>query len=110
MQLCLNDEQRQNLVKEAIRVALNDSSPCMDELVELLEFLTAEKVLTAMDITSGCLLFWSVFYEEPTEFGKLVGKLVSVRVIDMNAVKKVLEKVDKHQFHVAMVDAVVSIN
>ncbi|KAK1293449.1 Eukaryotic translation initiation factor isoform 4G-2 [Acorus calamus] len=110
MQLCLNDEQRQNLVKEAIRVALNDSSPCMDELVELLQFLTAEKVLTATDITSGCLLYWSVFDEEPTEFGKLVGNLVSVGVIDMNAVEKVLEKVDNHQFHVAMVDAVVSIN
>ncbi|KAK1316434.1 Eukaryotic translation initiation factor isoform 4G-2 [Acorus calamus] len=110
MQLCLNDEQRQNLVKEAIRVALNDSSPCMDELVELLEFLTVEKVLTATDITSGCLLYWSVFDEEPAEFGKLVGKLVSVRVIDMNAVEKVLEKVDNHQFHVAMVDAVASIN
>ncbi|CBI36548.3 unnamed protein product, partial [Vitis vinifera] len=44
------------VVKEAISLALEKSPPCVDPVAKLLEFLFSKKVLTTMDIGTGCLI------------------------------------------------------
>lgn len=102
-------------VKEAIDLALEKGSPCVEPVGKLLEFLFAKKVLSARDIGTGCLLYGSMLDDigidnpkAPNNFGTVVGKLVLAGGLDFKVVKEVLKKIEDSMYQKAVFDAALS--
>lgn len=99
-------------VKEAIFLALEKSTSCVESLVKLLEHLFSKKVLTASDISTGCLLYASLLSDigidlpkAPSYFGEVIAKLILVGAMDFKVVKEVLKEVDDDYFQKAIFNA-----
>ncbi|KAK1292390.1 Eukaryotic translation initiation factor isoform 4G-1 [Acorus calamus] len=100
------------LVKEVIAVALDESPPCGDLVVKLLEYLLMQRVIMPRDIGTGCLLYGSMLDDigidlprAPTNFGEVVGKLILLGGLDFKVVKEVLGKVEDSYFQKLVFDA-----
>ncbi|XP_072978224.1 eukaryotic translation initiation factor [Typha angustifolia] len=101
------------VVKEAINLALDKGSNCIDPVVRLLEFLFAKNVLKPRDLGTGCLLYASMLDDvgidlpkAPTCFGEVVGKLILARGLSFKVVGEVLKKVEDSRFQQAIFYAV----
>ncbi|XP_062157558.1 eukaryotic translation initiation factor [Alnus glutinosa] len=99
-------------VKEAISLGLEKSPPCVEPVGNLLEYLLAKKVLTPIDIRTGCLLYGSMLDDvgidlpkAPNNFGEIIGKLVFARGLDFKVVNEILEKVEDDRFQKALLEA-----
>lgn len=97
------------VVKEAISLALEQSPPCVEPVVRLLEHLFSKKVVTARDIGTGCLLYASMLDDvgidvpkAPNNFGEIIGKLILVGALDFKVAREVLEKVEDDRFQKAI--------
>ncbi|KAH9760299.1 eukaryotic translation initiation factor isoform 4G-2 [Citrus sinensis] len=93
------------VVKEAIALALEKIPPCVEPVIQLLEFLLNKNVLTTRDIGTGCLLYGSLLDDigidlpkAPNNFGEMVGKLVVAKSLDFIVLKEVLKKVEDNMF------------
>ncbi|KAJ4709550.1 eukaryotic translation initiation factor isoform 4G-1 [Melia azedarach] len=101
-------------VKEAISLALEKSPPCVEPVAQLLEHLLAKKVLTSIDIGTGCLLYGSLLDDiaidlpkAPNNFGEIMGKLILAEGLDFKVVKEVLKKMEEEEmFRKTVLDAV----
>ncbi|RVW38171.1 Eukaryotic translation initiation factor isoform 4G-1 [Vitis vinifera] len=89
------------VVKEAISLALEKSPPCVDPVAKLLEFLFSKKVLTTMDIGTGCLMYGSMLDDigidlpkAPNSFGEVIGNLVLAGALDFKVVTEIMKKVE----------------
>lgn len=104
-----------DIVKEAVSLALEKSPPRVEPVSKLLEHLFAKNVLTAGDITTGCLLYGSMLDDiaidlpkAPNNFGEIIGKLVLVGALDFKVVKEILVKVEDPMFQKAIYNAAVA--
>ncbi|KAJ9689030.1 hypothetical protein PVL29_014600 [Vitis rotundifolia] len=104
------------VVKEAISLALEKSPPCVDPVAKLLEFLFSKKVLTTMDIGTGCLMYGSMLDDigidlpkAPNSFGEVIGNLVLAGGLDFKVVREILKKVEDDRFQKMIFDAVMRI-
>uniref|UniRef100_A0A7N2L111 MI domain-containing protein n=1 Tax=Quercus lobata TaxID=97700 RepID=A0A7N2L111_QUELO len=104
------------VVKEAISLGLEKSSPCAEPVAKLLEYLFAEKVLADGDIELGCLLYGSMLDDvsldvpkAPNGFGEIIGKLVLAGVLDFTVVNKVVMKVEDERLQKTISGAAVRI-
>ncbi|KAL1817729.1 eukaryotic translation initiation factor [Daucus carota subsp. sativus] len=93
------------LVKEAISLALEKIPPCVEPVAKLLEYLSVKKVLTAIDIQGGCLLYGSNLDDigidlpkAPNNFGEIMGKLILAGQLDFKVVEEVLKKMEDNMF------------
>ncbi|XP_008220656.1 PREDICTED: eukaryotic translation initiation factor-like [Prunus mume] len=100
------------VVKEAIAVALEKIPPCVEPVIKLLEFLFNKKVVTSVDIGTGCLLYGSMLDDigidlpkAPTNFGDVIGKLALAGVLDFKVVTQILKKVEDDMFRTAIFGA-----
>ncbi|KAL6226111.1 hypothetical protein ACLB2K_000076 [Fragaria x ananassa] len=100
------------VVKEAISLALEKSTSCVEPLVKLLEHLFSKKVFTASDVRSGCLLYASLLSDicidlpkAPSYFGEVLAKLILVGALDFKAVKEILKEVDDDYYQKAIFNA-----
>ncbi|XP_050384386.1 eukaryotic translation initiation factor [Argentina anserina] len=100
------------VVKEAIFLALEKSTSCVEPLVKLLGHLYSKKVFTANDIRSGCLLYASLLSDigidlpkAPSYFGEVMAKLILVGALDFKVVKEVLKEVDDDYYQKAIFNA-----
>ncbi|KAM5559280.1 hypothetical protein ABKV19_020765 [Rosa sericea] len=103
---------RPEVVKEAISLALEKSTSCVEPLFKLLEHLFSKKVITASDIRSGCLLYASLlsdigidYPKAPSYFGEVMGKLILVGALDFKVVEDVLKEVDDDYYQKAIFNA-----
>ncbi|CAJ1975520.1 unnamed protein product [Sphenostylis stenocarpa] len=101
-------------VKEAISLALDKSPPCVEPVASLIEYLYVKKILTAIDIGTGCLLFGSLLDDigidlpkAPSDFGMIIGKLILAGGLDFKVVKEILKKVEDDMFQRALFDSAV---
>lgn len=101
-------------VKEAISLALEKSSPLIEPVVKLLEYLYMKKVIVARDVGTGCLLYGSMLDDvgidlprAPNSFGEVVGKLVVIGCVDFKLLKEVLKKVEDSLFQKTVFDAAI---
>lgn len=101
------------VVKEAISLALDKGSSCVDLVIKLLDTLLAKKVFTPRDFGTGCLLYGSMLDDiaidlpkAPTYFGEVVGKLVAAGGLSFKVVEEILKKVEDSMFQSAIFDAV----
>ncbi|KAF8033739.1 hypothetical protein BT93_C0103 [Corymbia citriodora subsp. variegata] len=99
------------VVKEAISLALEKSSPCVEPVGRLLEYLLAKKVISSRDIETGCLLYASILDDvaidlpkAPNHFGEVIGKLALVGGLDFKVVQEILKKVEDDRFQKAIFD------
>ncbi|GMY35600.1 eukaryotic translation initiation factor-like [Fagus crenata] len=99
-------------VKEAISLGLEKSPPCVEPVAKLLEYLLAKKVITAIDIRTGCLDYSSMLDDvgidlpkAPNNFGEIIGNLILAGGLDFKVVKEVLKKVEDDRFQSAILDA-----
>ncbi|KAL6331644.1 hypothetical protein AAG906_011584 [Vitis piasezkii] len=104
------------VVKEAISLALEKSPPCVDPVAKLLEFLFSKKVLTTMDIGTGCLMYGSMLDDigidlpkAPNSFGEVIGNLVLAGALDFKVVTEIMKKVEDDRFQKMIFDAVMRI-
>ncbi|XP_016484283.1 eukaryotic translation initiation factor isoform X1 [Nicotiana tabacum] len=88
------------VVKETISLGLDKSPPRVEPVTQLLEYLFAKKVFTAMDLATGCVNFASLLDDlamdlpkAPANFGEIVAKLVLTGAIDFKLVHEILKKV-----------------
>ncbi|KAL2322166.1 hypothetical protein Fmac_026545 [Flemingia macrophylla] len=102
------------VVKEAISLALDKSPPCVEPVANLIEYLYVKKILTPVDVGTGCLLFGSLLDDigidlpkAPSNFGQIIGKLILAGVLDFKVVKEILKKVDDDVFQRAIFDSAV---
>ncbi|KAG5049475.1 hypothetical protein AAZX31_04G140200 [Glycine max] len=102
------------VVKEAISLALDKSPPCVEPVANLIEYLYIKKILTPIDIGTGCLLFGSLLDDigidlpkAPSNFGEIIGKLILAGGLDCKLVREILKKVDDGMFQRAIFDSVV---
>ncbi|XP_061353175.1 eukaryotic translation initiation factor-like isoform X2 [Gastrolobium bilobum] len=93
------------VVKEAISLGLDKSPPCVEPVASLLEYLFVNKILTARDIGTGCLLFGSLLDDigidlpkAPNNFGEIIGKLILAGGLDFKVVNEILKKVEDDLF------------
>ncbi|KAL9439910.1 hypothetical protein AB3S75_018719 [Citrus x aurantiifolia] len=93
------------VVKEAIALALEKIPPCMEPVIQLLEFLLNKNVLTTRDIGTGCLQYGSLLDDigidlpkAPNNFGEMAGKLVVAKSLDFIVLKEVLKVVEDNMF------------
>ncbi|XP_039132080.1 eukaryotic translation initiation factor-like isoform X1 [Dioscorea cayenensis subsp. rotundata] len=93
------------LVKEAINLALDKGSNCPELVGRLLEHLFVKKVLTSGDLGTGCLLYGSMIDDiaidlpkSPSQFGEIVGKLISINAVSFKTVEEILKKVEDSMF------------
>ncbi|PQQ21009.1 eukaryotic translation initiation factor [Prunus yedoensis var. nudiflora] len=100
------------VVKEAVAVALEKIPPCVEPVIKLLEFLFNKKVVTSVDIGTGCLLYGSMLDDigidlpkAPTNFGDVIGKLALAGVLDFKVVTQILKKVEDDMFRTAIYGA-----
>ncbi|KAK6944331.1 Initiation factor eIF-4 gamma, MA3 [Dillenia turbinata] len=104
------------VVKEAISLALEKSSPCVEPVTKLLEYLFTKKVLTAKDLGTGCLVYGSMLDDigidlpkAPNNFGEIVGKLILAGGINFELVKEALKKIEDDRFRKTIFDAAMRI-
>ena len=104
------------VVKEAISLALEKSPPCVDPVAKLLEELLSKKVVTNMDIETGCLLYGSMLDDigidlpkAPSSFGEVIGNLVLAGGLDFKVVMNIMKKVEDDRFQQVMFGAVMKI-
>nr|KYP31940.1 Eukaryotic initiation factor iso-4F subunit p82-34 [Cajanus cajan] len=102
------------VVKEAISLALDKSPPCVEPVANLIEYLYIKKILTPIDIGTGCLLFGSLLDDigidlpkAPSNFGQIIGKLIVAGGLDFKVVKEILKKVDDDMFQRAIFESAV---
>ncbi|XP_020080570.1 eukaryotic translation initiation factor-like, partial [Ananas comosus] len=107
-------EHHPEVVKEAINLALDKGSACIDPLVGLLQFLFAKNVLELRDLGTGCLLYGSMLDDisidlpkAPVYFGEVMGKLILADGLSFKVVEEILKKVEDERFREAIFDAVV---
>ncbi|KAJ0984276.1 hypothetical protein J5N97_002632 [Dioscorea zingiberensis] len=105
-------EYHPEVVKEAINLALDKGSNCVDLVGRLLEHLFAKNVLTSRDLSTGCLLYGSMLDDisidlpnAPKHFGEVVGKLISIGGGSFKIVEEILKKVEDSMFKTAIFDA-----
>ncbi|KAJ4950738.1 hypothetical protein NE237_027570 [Protea cynaroides] len=101
------------VVKEAINLALEKGSACVELVAKLLDYLLSKKVLMPRDIGTGCLLYGSMLDDiaidlpkAPSSFGEVMGKLILAGGLDFKVVKEILKKVEEPLFQKAIFDAV----
>ncbi|KAK7411548.1 hypothetical protein VNO78_02982 [Psophocarpus tetragonolobus] len=102
------------VVKEAISIALDKSPPCVEPVADLIEYLYIKKILTPIDIGTGCLLFGSLLDDvgidlpkAPSNFGEIIGKLILAGGLDFKVMREILKKVDDDMFRRAIFDSAV---
>lgn len=102
----------QEVVKEAINLALEKVPPMVEPTVKLLEYLLAKNVLSARDIGTGCMLYGAQLDDigidlpkAPNNFGEIIGKLVLAGGLNFSVVKEVLKKMEDEFFRKAVFDA-----
>ncbi|XP_073289610.1 eukaryotic translation initiation factor-like [Primulina huaijiensis] len=102
------------VVETAISLGLDKNPPCMEPVSKLLEYLYAKNVLTAKDISVGCLLYAAILDDlaidvpkAPANFGEIIGKLVLAGGLDFNDVKEILTKVSDDFFQKAIFAATI---
>nr|CAD1825023.1 unnamed protein product [Ananas comosus var. bracteatus] len=107
-------EHHPEVVKEAINLALDKGSACIDPLVGLLQFLFTKNVLELRDLGTGCLLYGSMLDDigidlpkAPVYFGEVMGKLILAGGLSFKVVEEILKKVEDERFREAIFDAVV---
>lgn len=100
------------VVKEAIYLALDKIPPRVEPAIKLLEFLFNKKVVTSVDIGTGCLLYGSMLDDiaidlpkAPTNFGEVLGKLALAGALDFKVVKQILKTVEDDMFRTAIFGA-----
>ncbi|OIT01540.1 PREDICTED: eukaryotic translation initiation factor-like isoform X1 [Nicotiana attenuata] len=88
------------VVKETISLGLDKSPPRVEPVAQLLEYLFAKKVFTAIDLATGCVNFASLLDDlamdlpkAPANFGEIVAKLVLTGAVDFKLVHEILKKV-----------------
>ncbi|KAE8682719.1 Eukaryotic translation initiation factor isoform 4G-1 [Hibiscus syriacus] len=93
----------------------------LDEALQCVEELKSpayhpEKVLTARDIGTGCLLYGALLDDvgidlpkAPNNFGEIIGKLVLSGGLDFKVVKEVLKKMEDDFYQKAVFDATMRI-
>ncbi|KAL6984926.1 Eukaryotic translation initiation factor isoform 4G-1 [Sarracenia purpurea var. burkii] len=104
------------VVKEAISLALEKIPPRVDPVAKLLEYLFTEKVLKAMDLGTGCLMYGSMLDDlgidlpkAPNNFGEVIGKLILAGGLDFKVLKEILKNVEDDWFKKAIFDAAMRI-
>ncbi|RDX79443.1 Eukaryotic translation initiation factor isoform 4G-1 [Mucuna pruriens] len=102
------------VVKEAISLALDKSPPCVEPVVNLIEYLYIKKILTPIDIGTGCLLFGSLLDDigidlpkAPSNYGEIIGKLILAGGLNFKVVIEILKKVEDDLFQRAIFDSAV---
>ena len=102
------------VVKEAICLALDKSPPCVEPVANLMEYLYIKKILTAIDIEAGCLLFGSLLDDigidlpkSPSNFGMIIGKLILAGGLDFKVAREILKKVEDDMFQREIFDSAV---
>ncbi|CAN1811800.1 Eukaryotic translation initiation factor isoform 4G-1 [Linum perenne] len=102
------------VVKEAIALGLEENPPCVDPVFKLLEYLSTKKILTARDITTGCMLYATMLDDigidlprAPNNFGEIVGKLILSTVLDFKSVMEIVKKMEDDMFQKSVLDAAV---
>ncbi|XP_043704925.1 eukaryotic translation initiation factor isoform X2 [Telopea speciosissima] len=102
------------LVKEAINLALEKGSACVELVTKLLDYLFTKEVLMAKDIGTGCLLYGSMLDDiaidlpkAPSSFGEVIGKLVLAGCLDFKVVVEIMKKVEEPRFQKAIFDAAI---
>ncbi|CAJ2649608.1 unnamed protein product [Trifolium pratense] len=102
------------VVKEAISLGLEKNPPCVEPVAKLIEYLFTKKILSARDIGTGCLLFASLIDDisidlpkAPSNFGEIIGKLVSAGGLDFKVVREILKKVGDDYFQKAIFNSAV---
>ncbi|KAL9151111.1 hypothetical protein ABFS82_11G031600 [Erythranthe guttata] len=97
-------------VKEALSLGFEKGSSFVEPIAKLLEYLFSKNVLSADDVKTGFLLYAELLEDlaidlpkAPSNFGEIIGKLVLARgLIDFNAVKEILSKIDDGYFKKAV--------
>ncbi|KAH9806324.1 eukaryotic translation initiation factor isoform 4G-1 [Citrus sinensis] len=104
------------VVKEAISLALEKNPPCVDPVTKLLEYLFTQKVITARDIGTGCLLFGALMDDvgidlprAPNNFGEIIGKLILAGGLDFKVVQEILKKMEEEMYRKSVLDAALRI-
>lgn len=104
------------VVKEAISIGLEKSPPCVELVVELLEYLLTKEVITARDIGTGCMLYASLLDDiaidlpkAPNNFGEIIGKLILDGGLNFKVVHEVLKKMEEKMFRKTVFDAAMRI-
>ncbi|KMT03399.1 hypothetical protein BVRB_8g190870 [Beta vulgaris subsp. vulgaris] len=89
------------IVREAINLGLEKNPPSVEQVAKLLEYLFAKKVLTATDISTGCLLYGQMMDDiaidlpkAPNNFGEILGKPILDEALNFSVVKEILQKVE----------------
>ncbi|QCE13820.1 translation initiation factor 4G [Vigna unguiculata] len=79
-----------------------------------MEYLYIKKILTAIDIEAGFLLFGSLLDDigidlpkAPSNFGVIIGKLILIGGLDFKVVREILKKVEDDMFQRAIFDSAV---
>nr|CAD1840197.1 unnamed protein product [Ananas comosus var. bracteatus] len=106
-------EYHPEVVKEAINLALDKGSSCIDLVTKLLEYLSDKKVLTPKDLGTGCLLYGSMLDDigidlpkAPAYFGEVVGKLILAGGVNFKVLEEILKKIEDSMFKTAVFDSV----
>ncbi|KAE8720708.1 hypothetical protein F3Y22_tig00018568pilonHSYRG00005 [Hibiscus syriacus] len=118
--LCVEELKSQSyhpeVVKEAISIALDKSSPCVEPVSKLLEHMLIKKLFTPRDIGTGCLLYDALLDDvsidlpkAPNNFGEIIGRLVLAGGLDFKQVKEILKKMEDDMYQKAMFDAAMRI-
>ncbi|XP_072991087.1 eukaryotic translation initiation factor-like [Typha latifolia] len=102
------------VVSEAINLALDKGSSCIDPLVRLLQFLFMKNILKPRDLGTGCLLYGSKLDDigidlpkAPYYFGEVVGKLILTAGLSFKVVEDVLKRMEDVKFQSTFFDAVI---
>ncbi|KAL5213082.1 hypothetical protein ABZP36_023929 [Zizania latifolia] len=102
----------QEVVKEAISLALDKGASSIDPLLRLLQHLYTKNIFKASDLETGCLLYSSLLDElaidlprAPAHFGEVIGCLVLSRCLSIEVVEGALKKMEDVFFRAAVFEA-----
>ncbi|XP_073033651.1 eukaryotic translation initiation factor-like [Primulina eburnea] len=103
-------------VEVAISLGLEKNPPCVEPVSKLLEYLYDKNVVSAMDISGGCLVYATSLDDlaidvpkAPDNFGEIVGKLVIAGGLDFKVVKEILTKASDDFLQKAVFAAIIKI-
>ncbi|KAK4783057.1 hypothetical protein SAY86_007431 [Trapa natans] len=109
-------EYHNEVVKEAISLALEKNPPPVEPVGKLLELLLIKKVLTPQDIGSGCVLYGSMLDDigidlpkAPNNYGEILGRLIVDGGTDFKVMKEILTHVEDDRYQKELFNAAMKI-